>query len=115
MAMQAGKLRHRVTIQRLSAGSPGQDAGGTPDDGWGALFTCWAEVMPLRGRELVAAQQVHPEVTGTIRIRYRADYPLTSKDRAVYDSRIYDILAAINVEERNREVLLYVKEGPNAG
>jgi SPP1 family predicted phage head-tail adaptor len=113
--MRAGQLRHRVTIQRLVEGSPQQDAGGTPDDAWSEYFTCYAEVAPLRGRELIAAQQVNSEVTGTIRIRYRDDKTVTTAMRAVFESRNFDILAVVDPLERHRELVLYVKEGPNVG
>jgi hypothetical protein len=40
---------------------------------------------------------------------------VSSKMRAVYASRNYDILSVANVDERGRETLLYVREGPNNG
>lgn len=113
--MQAGKLRHRVSIQRLTPGSPEQDAGGTPDESWATIFSAWAEVAPLRGRELIAAQQVASEVTGTVRLRYRADFSITAKDRVLFGTRTYDILAVVDTMERHIEWLLYVREGTNAG
>lgn len=113
--MQISRLRHRVSLQRLLPGSPAQDAGGVPDEQWTTLFTCWADVAPLRGRELVAAQQVASEVTGTVRIRYRSDFQLTSKDRVLFDTRVYDVVSVVNHDERNREVILYVRENVNDG
>lgn len=113
--MRAGTLRHRVTIQQSVAGSPQQDAGGTPDETWTDYLTTWAEVAPLRGRELLAAQQVSSEVTGTIRMRKLPGYTVTSAMRAVFGARLYDILAVVNVDERNREIVLSVREGPNNG
>lgn len=113
--MQIGRLRHRVAVQRLLPGSPEQDAGGVPDEQWTTLFTVWGEVAPLRGRELLTAQQISSEVTGTIRIRYRSDYTITGKDRCLFDGRTYDIIAPVNPMERNRELILYVREGSNSG
>lgn len=111
--MQAGKLRHRVTIQRLVTGSPTQNAGGEPDASWADVATVYASIEPLRGRELLVAQQINSEVTGTIRVRYRAG--LTSADRIKFGTRYYDVLGITNPEERNRELLLQVREGPNNG
>lgn len=113
--MRIGQQRHRVSIQRLTAGSPQQDAGGSPDENWTTLFTVWAEIAPLRGRELLAAQQVSTEVTGTVKMRYRADYTITGRDRVLFGSRVYDILAPVNILERNNELVLYVREGTNNG
>jgi len=112
--MRTGKMRHLVTLQNLVVGSPQQLPTGEPDEAWTAFATdIWADIQPLRGRELIAAQAVASEVTGTIRIRHVA--ALTAKSRVLFGTRIYDILAAVNPGERNWEWLLYVKEGPNAG
>src|SRR5690242_6032167 len=111
--MQAARLRHSVTIERLAAGSPQQDAGGAPDESWTSFATTYAEIAPLRGRELFAAQQVNAEVTGTIRIRYREG--VTSAMRVTFQGRHYDILAVVDPLERHQELLLYVREGPNDG
>lgn len=111
--MRAGTLRHRVAIEQLVANSPTQNAGGEMDETWTNVATVWGAVEPLRGRELFAAQQVASEVTGTIRIRYLAG--VTPKMRCVFGTRNYDILSAVNPDERNRELILYVRDGPNAG
>jgi SPP1 family predicted phage head-tail adaptor len=112
--MRNGPLRHRISLQRLTEGSPNQDAGGVPDDSWVTLFSAWAEILPLRGRELIAAQQVNSEVTGTIRLRQNAGNTVTAKDRVLFGTRTFDILAAVNPRELGVEWLLYVKEG-NSG
>ena len=111
--MRAGKLRHRVTIQALVAGSPQQDAGGEPDNAWTEVKTVHASVDPLKGRELIAAQQTASEVTGIIKIRYRSG--IDSSMRCVFGSKIYDILAVVDPEERHIELWLYVREGVNRG
>ena len=111
--MRAGLLRHRVTIQQLLAGSPQQNAGGEPEEAWTDVTTRYASVEPLKGRELLAAQQINSEVSVTIRMRHLAS--VTPKMRAVYAGRNYDILSVVNPEERSRETILYVREGPNNG
>lgn len=111
--MRGGTLRHRITVQRLVAGSPSQNAIGEPDESWTALATRWASVDPLKGRELIAAQQVASEVTGVIRIRHLAG--VTSKMRVVFGARNYDVLAVVNPDERNRETVMYVRELTNNG
>lgn len=111
------QMRNRVMLQNppdTDGSSPtAQDAGGVPSGAWTDFAECWAEIMPLKGRELIAAQQVNSEVTGTMRIRWRDG--VTSKMRAVFRTRVFDILAVVNTKERNREIMLYVKEGPNLG
>lgn len=111
--MRAGEYRHRIKIQ-VQAGSPPQDAGGAPQTAWTDLVAgCWAAVEPLRGRELLAAQQFSSEVTGQVRIRYRAG--ITAGMRVLWGTRVYDILAPIDAQERHVELTLLVKEGISDG
>jgi SPP1 family predicted phage head-tail adaptor len=48
MAITAGSLRHRVTIQQLTIS---QDAFGGIVEAWTDLKTVWADISPLSGRE----------------------------------------------------------------
>lgn len=65
--MQAGKLRHVISIQRpvLTQDNLGQQSTSFED-----LYTgVRAEIVPLSGREYVAAKQVNAEVTTRMTIR----------------------------------------------
>lgn len=108
--MQAGKLRHKVTIQRQVAASPNQHSTGEPDEPWTAyLSDIWGAVEPLNGRELFAAQEFHSEVSVRIRIRYREG--ITAAMRVLFDSRYYQILYVLDPEERHRELQLLCTQG----
>lgn len=111
--MRAGKLNHRVTIEQLVVGSPSVTAIGEPDATWTTFATVWAGIEPLRTRELIAAQAVQSETTGTIRMRYLAG--VTAAMRVVYGSRVFQILGIQNINEADRELLLTVSEGPSNG
>lgn len=113
--INAGDLDKRVTLQRLTANSPDRDQGGATDESWTDLATVWAKMMPLRGREYLAAQEINTEVTGAIQIRYRSDLSLNSANRVKYGTRYYDILAIVDPLERHEELILYVKETIGAG
>lgn len=104
--MLAGKLRHRVTLQKLTM-SRGLSGGEKQE--WVDVCTVWARVSPLSGKYLFAAQQNHSEVTGTIDIRYRAD--INAKMRATHEGKIYSIHAVIDFELRHKELKLMVSEG----
>jgi SPP1 family predicted phage head-tail adaptor len=103
--MEAGKLRHRVTIQTATSA---QDATGYPVKTWGTLATVWAMVLPLQGRELVAAQQAQSESTVHIRTRYLSG--VTTKDRILFGTRVYEINGIVNPGERNIELQFLCKE-----
>lgn len=112
--MQAGRLRHQVTIQHRVEASPQQFGTGEPDTSWSAYLTgVWASVDPLRGRELFAAQEHHSEIEVRIRIRYQEG--ITAAMRVVFESQYYDILAIIDPEMRHRELQLMCKLGVNEG
>lgn len=103
--MRAGELRHRITIQRAVEVS---DDLKTPTVTWQDVATVWAAVEPLSGREYLLAQNVNAELTVRIRIRYRPG--VTPGMRVLYNGRVFDIQAVIDVEERHRELQLMCKE-----
>lgn len=103
--MRAGKLRHRVIIERLTAT---QDAAGQETGTWGTFATRWASLEPLSGRELVNAQQVSAEVTHAITLRYLSG--VVPKMRAVFGGRNFDIQSVLNRDERKVELELLVRE-----
>lgn len=99
--MNAGKLRHRVTIQK-----PVETQSGTGDPlvRWQDVATVWAMVEPLRGREFFAAKQMVSEVEVRVVIRYMAG--ITAKMKIVHGADEYLIETIINVLERDRELQL---------
>lgn len=111
--MRAGRLRHRVTIQQLTAGSPNQKGTGEPDSAWTDVATVYADVRPLSGRQLLLAQQVSSEVTTEIEIRYRAG--VTAAMRAVLGSTVYEIKAVIDPEQRHIRLILQCGTGLTQG
>lgn len=66
--MQAGRLRHRITLQ---AGSVAQDSFGAETTTWAPVGTVWAAIEALRGREYLDAKQQQVEVSTRVRMRYR--------------------------------------------
>lgn len=79
MALAAGRLRHRILIERyvLDVDSNG-DVIQNPETGettgqWLPLATVWAAIEPLSAREFLAAQATQSQVTARIVIRHRND------------------------------------------
>lgn len=101
--MQAGKLRHLVTIeyQRSDQGETGEVHA---DPKWYRFKIVNAAVVPLTGRELFNAEQVQPDVNTRVEMRYLEG--LTSAMRVNYDGRILNIASVIDLEERHREMHL---------
>lgn len=68
VAINAGTLRHRITLQSppTSRDSLGQRTGS-----WVDVATVWADARPLSSRELFAAGQISSDITVRFRIRWR--------------------------------------------
>lgn len=111
--MEAGRLRHRVTLQRRVEA---QGATGAVTWTWQDEDTVWAAVEPIQGREFFGAAQVQAEVTTRIRIRYRPNIDAKMRVKFVTDPgspgavKYYGIEAVIHVRERRRELQLMCRE-----
>lgn len=103
--MEAGRLRHRVTLKSKSVT---RDTFGGEVITWVTAYTVWAAVEPLAGREWLEGRQATAEVTTRIRMRYRSG--ITPEMQAVYGAHTYDVLAVIQPEENRRELQLMCQE-----
>lgn len=90
--LNAGDLRHTVTLQRRAAG---KDVLGQATGAWETAATVRASVEPLRGRELFAAGQNAAPVDMRIRIRYMSGVDATM--RIMWEGEAYGIVSVINV------------------
>lgn len=77
MTIEAGRLRHRVRIERLvylldSNGDTWQDPNtGETRQEWTTVATVWAAVEPVSAREFIQSQAMQSQITARIVIRYR--------------------------------------------
>lgn len=80
------------------------------------LFETFLEDVPvwyetLRGREFWEAKALHGETVARIRLRYMPDKQITADMRIELHDRTLEIIPPIdNAYERNREIILTVKE-----
>jgi len=107
VALRSGQLRHRVQIQNLTQ-ARSSDYGDVQDTA-SPLAWVWASVEPLSGRERWTAQQVAPDVTHRVRMRYRSD--VTPAVQLIHNTRTLRVESAINLEERDEQLeLLCIEE-----
>lgn len=107
--MQAGTLRHRVTLQRFEQGQDAyggvlQDAYGGPVETWADVATCWAAVDALSGREFFATRQVQSEVSHKITLRHRSG--VTPEMRVLFGGKVFGIEAVLPDSKSTRLVLM---------
>lgn len=89
----AGELNKRITFQHfIGEADIVGDFAFLDDDNWEDVFTTWASVRTISGREFYAAGQEQGEVTHNIKIRRRSwQYnPVTM--RAVCSGHLYRLL-----------------------
>ena len=109
--MLGQRLRHRVTIEQVTET---RDADGGVVTAWSALHSkVPAEIVPLSGREFVAAQAAQAGVTARMTIRYVTG--ITPKMRVVHGSDIYNIEAVLPDPKLRRHLTLMVSTGVNNG
>lgn len=81
--IQAGKLSHRVVIQRQVETQ--DQSNGSIVVGWQDVATVWSQIEPLSAREFIAAQAEASKITTRITVRYRAD--ITAKMRLYHAAK----------------------------
>ncbi len=103
--MRAGKLRNKATIE---ANTPTQDSMGGEVESWAAFATWWCELAQVKGGETFRGRVVHAaaDLVGV----GRHVSGVTPRHRLTLGARVFDILAVNNVENRNRELRLDLKE-----
>jgi len=102
--MEAGKLRHEVTIQQRndSVNSIGESVAS-----WATYALTYADVVNLSGNELVQAQQVNSFINSRVRVRF--DSGIRADMRILYKSRHYNIIFVNDIDERDEEMILLCK------
>lgn len=113
--MKAGDLRKRIELQQRSTA---QDGFGQQLVTWTTLFTTWAQIEPVSGTQLDRARSIYNETSHRVTLRWRSqinDVRQVGSYRVVYAGRIFDVGASMNLDERNRTVVLLCAEGINQG
>ncbi len=107
MRLRAGELRNRATILKPSKPT---NLDGNPK----RTYTTHKSNVPvklemLRGRELWEAKAIYGESIARLKMRFIAD--LKADMQVTVNGRTYEIIPPIdNVGERNRELILMIKE-----
>lgn len=112
MPINAGKLRHRVTIQ---APTHTQDSTtGETAVTWADVATVWAAVEPLSVKEYLQSQADQSEVSARVTIRHRAG--LTADMRIVHRGQNYNPAGFLEDKDSGLEyITIPVKVGVNDG
>ncbi len=102
----ASRLKHRIDIEQPVEVA---DGGGGFTTSWQNFTTIWAEVKPLRGREVFDDDQIQDIKNFRITIRYMDN--ITTRMRIMFDERYFNIRAVINPDEGAESLELLCEEG----
>lgn len=105
--IEIGELRHHITIQEKTPGTP-LPTGGAPDV-WEDLWSdVPANIRQLSAKEIDIARQHVAHATHKVTLRWRPG--VKPECRILFKSRIFEIGAVNNPEERNFWLDLTVSE-----
>lgn len=104
-AVHIGELRHRIVLESVTRVS---DGGGGAVVTWLPVAELWASITPTTGTEAVVADQLAGRVSHEIVVRHRSDILPAMRFRQ--GTRIFEILAALDVEERRRQLRCLCRE-----
>lgn len=103
----AGKLDKRLVLGTKSAA---KNSYGHRIGTFTAVKTVFGSVDPLDGREFTDAQRVNAEVTHKVTIHFQRSLAITPQWMVKYGTREFDILSAIDSEEKHMKLVLLCKE-----
>ena len=117
MTLEAGRLRHRVKIQRKVESQ--DSTTGAMNVTWEDVATVWAAIEPVSAREFIQSKAYQSEVSARVVIRHRED--VTASMRLVHSrpnkaDKIYNIEGVLPDKDSGLEYLtLPVSAGVNDG
>jgi SPP1 family predicted phage head-tail adaptor len=74
--VQAGKLKHLVTIETVTVG---KDPSGGKTRAWAPLANVWADVKDAKGRAAVVGHEIAVTAEYIVEMRYRDDFDETAR------------------------------------
>ena len=102
---KTGDLRHRLALQ---SNTPDTSVMGQDVANYSTYATVWGSLRPMRGKELINAQQISAEVTSKAVIRYLST--VKSTDRILFETRTFEVFDIIDFDEMHVFMELTLKE-----
>ena len=116
MTLQAGRLRHRVRIEKPGLSRDPSTGEPVPDDWVPVADNVPAEIAPLSVRDFIVGAQQQSQVTARITIRYRPGIVANMRFVDLATDTIYNIQAPLADPKSGREYLtLACATGVNHG
>jgi len=105
--MTIGQMR---TPLRIEDYAESRTSDGGVSEAWAVTQTVWARLQGLRGRELFSAQQINPQTSHKVTIRFCRGLTSNSRLVDVASSRIFNIESVVDIEDRHKFMELLCTE-----
>lgn len=103
--VRTGAMRYIISVQQRSQTL---DAWGAPTEAWVEVFSCRAAIDWTPGREVFEAAARNARTPTTFRIRWRAG--VVPSMRIVYQTRVFNIISAVDQDGRREQLTLMAEE-----
>ena len=103
--MISGKKSKKIVIESVSEG---RNSLGGITEAWSTFSSPFAKVEPLGGKEAFFNREMN--ASNMVKFTINFETGITTKMRISYDSRIFDILSKINLNERSKEIEMVCEE-----
>ena len=109
--MRIGPMRHRVQLLAPPSGNQTTVYGDIPQTAYAPVALLWARIEDLSASELMRAQQIQPDATTIVRIRFRSDVTFQHRIYDVARNRTLEIVGPPkDTEGRSRELEMFCRE-----
>jgi SPP1 family predicted phage head-tail adaptor len=109
--MDAGEFDRRITLQRKVETD---DGFATVYDGWSDIATVWAKLIPMSGKEILAAAENAAFANARFKIRRDSIWSdLNATDRLMFEEKAHDLIS-VRSEGRGFYLIDAVARGDEA-
>ena len=113
--MSTGSRRFPIDIQEDQGETRDPETNELTQDGWVTVYSCFADLNPIAGREFWQGQQVRADVDYGIEIMAPDSIVIVPKMRAKYGERIFQFVAIRNPSELGRCTQMYIQAKEERG
>lgn len=103
--MKARNLKHKVVFQEQTEG---KNSFGEVLNTWNDVLTCRVSINTISGKETYLSNQNYSTLSHKIWCRYSS--LINSKQKILFGTREFKILAVLNVKEANKELEILCEE-----
>ena len=103
--MRVGSLKNKIIFQEQTQT---KSSVGQTINTWNDILTTWASIQTISGKEQFLSNQNFQTLSHKLRVRYSS--LINSKQRILFGTRVFKILAVLNIYEKDKELEILAEE-----